>query len=147
MTAADKSRKVWLLVGALGFSCGGEVANDTDQTIQGYLVFVCPWQAYPRLADVKSAGGLSCYLDTFFSTTAPESGILAACDEEPLSSRCLLEAAGLTTDDSVVQATLHGDWQMLDVCRSGAKCASKEKDCEWECQPERVFVPTAVDGQ
>jgi hypothetical protein len=63
-------------------------------------------------------------------------------------SRCLLEQAGLATGEGVLQVNLDGSWQMLSACRLGAGCVSKASiDCGQECQPERVFVPTAVSGQ
>ena len=161
--AAEERTSVWLLVGALCLGCGGEVGDSgngevggsgdgdapdgTDQVLQGYLVLGCTWQAYPQLPDVKSADGFSCQLDVFFSAERPESWGSAACEQEPVSSRCLLEEAGLATGESVVQVSLDGSWQMLSTCRLDAGCASKMKDCGQQCQPERVFVPTAVSGQ
>jgi hypothetical protein len=162
MLAARTLCSVWLLVGTLGLGCGGKVGggaqhdppdgngnggvtSDTQQTLQGYLVFDCTWQAYPLLKDQKSADGRSCYLDAFLSATPPGAGVPDVCDEEPVTSWCLLENAGVRTSERVAEVTLHGDLKMLSVCRSGGECTGKSLDCEWPCQPERVFVPEATN--
>ncbi len=118
-----------------GDICGGPVQR-------GYLAGANPCaSARPRLRDYRSRQGFTCGFDIALSDTPT-----GLCNDlPPMTSACLLEAAGFPEEflEGQPLVQMMGSLQQLTVCRSNWK-GSKVVDGGEECAAEAVFVPCDV---
>jgi hypothetical protein len=140
-----------LVLGAAGPACGRSsmgALHDSESGVcdgrveRGYMVDAnsCA-SARPRLRDYWSRQGFSCGFDLALSDKPTD----ACNDLPPMTSRCLLEAAGFPEafSESQLLVSMEGSPQALTVCRSSWK-GSKEADGGEDCAAEAVFVPCEV---